>query len=113
MTSQAFSKAWNRELQTKHPSLWFAFFRAFWNPYFRGALFKSVSDVLQFVQPQLLRLLIKFVDSYKTDQPQPVMRGAVIALCMFAVSVAQTGCLHQYYQRAFETGMSFKSPRTA
>lgn len=112
-TAASFGKAWNHELEKKHPSLWLAMFRAFGAPYFRGAVIKTFSDVLNFVQPQLLRLLISYVDSYQTDKPQPVARGAAIALAMFAVSVSQTACLHQYFQRSFETGMRIKSSLTA
>jgi ATP-binding cassette, subfamily C (CFTR/MRP), member 1 len=113
-TSTAFDEAWNHELETKkNPSLWIAIFRAFSGPYFRGALFKAVNDTLAFVQPQLLRLLISFVDSYRGDSPEPVIRGAAIALAMFAVSVTQTTALHQYFQRAFETGMRIKTGLTA
>lgn len=109
-TGSNFKTAWDYELEHhKHPSLWMAIFRAFSGPYFRGALFKVVSDSLAFVQPQLLRLLIKFVASYKTEDPEPVTRGATIALAMFAVSVGQTTALHQYFQRAFETGMRIKT----
>ncbi|KAF2196793.1 multidrug resistance-associated protein 1 [Delitschia confertaspora ATCC 74209] len=112
-TALAFEKAWHDELEKKHPSLWNAMFGAFGGPYFRGALIKSCSDVLNFAQPQLLRLLITFVDSYRTENPQPVIRGAAIALAMFFVSVSQTACLHQYFQRSFETGMRIKSALTA
>jgi ABC-type multidrug transport system fused ATPase/permease subunit len=112
-TASSFENVWNRELEKKHPSLWLALFRAFGAPYFRGGAIKTVSDVLNFVQPQLLRLLITFVASYRTDQPQPVARGAAIALAMFVVSVTQTACLHQYFQRSFETGMRIRSALTA
>ncbi len=112
-TAISFNEAWRRELKRKKPSLWLAMFRAFGGPYFRGAFIKSASDTLAFVQPQLLRLLITFVDSYRGDRPEPVIRGAAIALAMFAVSVAQTVCLHQYFQRAFETGMRIRSSLTA
>lgn len=113
-TGAAFQEAWDFELEhRKHPSLWMAIFRGFNGPYFRGALFKMVSDSLAFVQPQLLRLLINFVDSYRTESPQPPIRGAAIALAMFAVSVGQTMALHQYFQRAFETGMRIKTALTA
>ncbi|KAI9677505.1 MAG: hypothetical protein M1817_006459 [Caeruleum heppii] len=112
-TGEQFEKAWSRERDQKRPSLWMALFRAFWGPYSRGGLFKAVADILAFVQPQLLRLLITFVDSYRTENPQPIIRGAAIALAMFAVSVGQTLCLHQYFQRAFETGMRVKSALTA
>ncbi|KAI9838425.1 MAG: hypothetical protein M1838_004608 [Thelocarpon superellum] len=112
-TSIAFDKAWGIETERKRPSLWIALFRGFSGPYFRGALFKSVSDVLAFVQPQLLRLLIRFVDSYRGPSPQPVVQGAAIALAMFAVSLSQTVFLHQYFQRAFETGLRVKAALTA
>jgi ATP-binding cassette subfamily C (CFTR/MRP) protein 1 len=112
-TSQTFEDAWAIEKKKKHPSLWIAMFRSFGAPYFRGAAIKTISDVLNFAQPQLLRLLISFVDSYRTGHPQPVIRGAAIALAMFTVSVTQTACLHQYFQRSFETGMRIKSSLTA
>ena len=113
VTGQALEDSWAIELEKKHPSLWMALFRGFGGPYFRGACIKTLSDTLAFVQPQLLRLLITFVDSYRGDKPQPVVRGAAIALAMFTVSVSQTVCLHQYFQRAFETGMRVKSSLTA
>jgi len=112
-TVASFDEAWAHELEKKHPSLWLALFRGFGGPYFRGAVIKTISDCLAFIQPQLLRLLITFVDSYRTDHPQAVIRGAAIALAMFAVSVSQTAALHQYFQRAFETGMRVKSALTA
>jgi hypothetical protein len=108
-TGGSFEHAWQLELRKKKPSLWIALFRAFGRPYLAGTIFKACSDILAFVQPQLLRLLINYIDSYRTRQPQPAARGAAIALAMFAVSVAQTVCLHQYFQRAFETGMRVKS----
>ncbi|KAI9791941.1 MAG: hypothetical protein M1816_003210 [Peltula sp. TS41687] len=113
VTGEAFEHAWLIEQERKSPSLWLALFRAFGGPYFQGAIFKVGSDVLAFVQPQLLRLLITFVDSYRTNEPQPVIRGAAVALAMFSVSIAQTVCLHQYFQRAFETGMRVKSSLAA
>ncbi|KAJ4367017.1 ATP-binding cassette glutathione S-conjugate transporter ycf1 [Neocucurbitaria cava] len=112
-TTETFEKAWANEMEKKHPSLWVALFRSFGAPYFRGAAIKTISDVLNFAQPQLLRLLITFVHSYQTDKPQPVIRGAAIAFAMFAVSISQTACLHQYFQRSFETGMRIKSSLTA
>ena len=113
VTGEVMQEAWAIELDKKHPSLWIAMFRGFGGPYFRGALFKTMSDCLAFTQPQLLRLLISWVDSYRSPKPQPVIRGVAIAVAMFAVSVSQTVCLHQYFQRAFETGMRIRSSLTA
>ncbi|EDO04969.1 hypothetical protein SS1G_07453 [Sclerotinia sclerotiorum 1980 UF-70] len=112
--SETFEESWEYEIEhKKNPSLWVAIFRSFSGPYFRGALFKTVSDSLAFIQPQLLKLLIKWVKSRSSDEPQPVIRGAAIALAMFSVSVGQTMALHQYFQRAFETGMRIKTALTA
>ncbi|KAL2426438.1 Metal resistance protein YCF1 [Exophiala dermatitidis] len=114
VTSDKLQKAWELELEKKKPNLWFALGRAFGGPYLRGALIKVISDCLSFVQPQLLRLLITFVDSYRPGRDrQPAIRGVAIALAMFATSVCQTAALHQYFQRAFETGMRIKSSLTA
>ena len=113
VTGSTMQESWDMELEKKHPSLWIAMFRAFGGPYLRGAIIKTASDSLQFVQPQLLRLLISFVGSYGSPHPQPAIRGVAIALCMFATSISQTVCLHQYFQRAFETGMRIRSSLTA
>ncbi|KAG2416141.1 hypothetical protein HFD88_007333 [Aspergillus terreus] len=113
VTGQTLEEKWNEELEKKKPSLWLALFKAFGAPYLRGAIIKCGSDVLAFVQPQLLRVLISFISSYRTEEPQPIIRGVAIALAMFLVSVSQTMCLHQYFQRAFDTGMRVKSALTA
>ncbi|KAK5459740.1 ATP-binding cassette glutathione S-conjugate transporter ycf1 [Exophiala xenobiotica] len=114
VTGDLLQKAWELELEKKKPNLWIALGRAFGGPYIRGALIKTVSDTLAFVQPQLLRLLIRFVDSYRPGrEPQPAIRGVAIALAMFTTSVCQTAALHQYFQRAFETGMRVKASLTA
>ena len=76
-----------------------------------------MQDCLAFVQPQLLRLLIKFVNDYseslKKDDPIPLTKGFMIAGSMFVVSVTQTACLHQYFQRAFDLGMKIKTSLTS
>ena len=113
VTGKEMERSWAIETEKKHPSLWIAIARSFGGPYLRGAIIKTFSDALNFTQPQLLRLLIKFVDSYRTDNPDPAIKGAAIALAMFAVSVSQTVLLHQYFQRAFETGLRIRASLTA
>ncbi|KAL5047594.1 hypothetical protein BDW71DRAFT_179567 [Aspergillus fruticulosus] len=112
-TGAALEENWEYELQKDKPSLWTALFKSYGGPYVRGAIIKCGSDVLAFVQPQLLRILIDFINSYRTNEPQPVIRGVAISLAMFVISVSQTSFLHQYFQRAFDTGMRVKSGLTA
>ncbi|POR32149.1 Metal resistance protein YCF1 [Tolypocladium paradoxum] len=110
-TGESFDKAWSHELKKRpnSPSLWLALFRAYGGPYMFAALFKVGNDVSQYIQPQLLRFLIDFVASYDEDGvPQPIIKGASIALAMFACAVFQTTMVHQYFQLAFETGMRIK-----
>jgi ATP-binding cassette subfamily C (CFTR/MRP) protein 1 len=112
-TEKKFAKAWERQLDRKKPNLWLALFEAFGAPFGIGALFKVVQDILAFVQPQLLRMLIAFVASYNTGTPKPVIQGLAIAALMFLTSTVQTLALHQYFMHAFETGMRIKSALTA
>ena len=92
---ESFQEAWEVEHDGQKRSLWFAVFRAYGGPFLRAAVFKTTSDVLNFAQPQLLRFLIDFVQSYSSSAPQPIIKGATIAIGMFIVSTAQTVCLHQ------------------
>lgn len=94
-TGNAFDKAWQHELDNrKHPSLWIAMFRAYGGPYMLAAMFKIGNDVSQFMQPQLLRYLISFVASYNNGgEPQPLVKGAAIAIAMFFVASFQTAMI--------------------
>lgn len=91
-TGDAFEMAWQYELDhRKRPSLWIAMMRAYGGPYAVAAFFKIINDVSQYVQPQLLRLLIAFVASYENGKtPQPVIQGAAVCLAMFATAIVQT-----------------------
>lgn len=114
-TSHLFLSNWESQHGTK--SIVSALAKSFGSDFLLGGLFKGLQDCAAFIQPQLLRLLIKFVNEYyaslQRDDPIPLTRGLMIAGSMFVVSVAQTACLHQYFERAFDMGMKFKSSLTA
>ncbi|KAJ2994746.1 hypothetical protein NUW58_g1475 [Xylaria curta] len=114
-TGDRFDKAWQYELaHRKKPSLWIALFKAYGGPYSVASIFKVINDLAAFTQPQLLRYLITFVDSYgKGKDPQPQIQGAAIAIAMFFVATLQTTMIHQYFQLAFVTGMNIKSGLTS
>lgn len=114
-SSDKFEKYWKTELDTKkNPSLTWALMKTFGGQFFTGSFFKMLQDLLQFTQPQLLRLLIKFVTDYsKKKEDATLTRGFTIAAGMFFVAIIQTAVLHQYFQRVFEVGMKIKSSLTA
>ena len=94
-TGESFEKAWSHELKHRpnSPSLWLALFKAYGGPYMFAAVFKVGNDVAQYIQPQLLRFLIDFVRSYEEGVPQPIIKGASVALAMFACAVFQTSMI--------------------
>ena len=68
--------------------------------YAHQAGLKVIQDLLAFLQPQLLRLLLSYITDYQrsreegTKGPSP-FEGFAIALLMFFASMAQTAILHQ------------------
>lgn len=114
-SSDLFAKYWQKQLSSKkNPSLTWALIKAFGSQFLAGSFFKILQDLLAFTQPQLLRLLIKFVNDYSQKKEDATLtRGFTIAFGMFFVSICQTAVLHQYFQRVFEVGMKIKSSLTA
>ncbi|KAF8985597.1 hypothetical protein BGZ46_003292 [Entomortierella lignicola] len=107
--SITFADAWEKELREKNPSLVRAISTAFGRPFYIAGIWKAVNDILGFLQPVLLREMLRFVMSYRTDNPQPIYRGYTIACLMLACSVSQTTVLHQYFHLCFRTGMHIRA----
>ncbi|KAF9145057.1 hypothetical protein BGX30_010456 [Mortierella sp. GBA39] len=107
--SNTFASAWEKELKKKHPSLLRALATAFGKPFYIAGVWKMANDILGFMQPVLLREMLRFVMSYKTDDPQPLYRGYTIAVLMFICSLSQTTVLHQYFHLCFRTGMHIRA----
>lgn len=105
----------------KH-TLWKALFAAYGRSYYVAGVLKVAQDLLTFAQPQLLRLLLAYISRYQNARygllgegerrPDPI-EGVAIILTMFVASLAQTICLHQYFQRCFETGMRVRAGLTS
>ncbi|PLW19172.1 hypothetical protein PCASD_20541 [Puccinia coronata f. sp. avenae] len=79
-------QTWSRQLSRapSSPSLIRAIAQAYGGPYLLAALLKCIQDILQFSQPQLLRRLLNFADSYSPgNQPKPASCGYMISALMF------------------------------
>lgn len=103
------NRTWSDELTKKRPSMWIALLRAFGGRYYIAAIIKVFSDIVQFIQPQLLRLLIQFVESYRTDHPQPPIQGVAIAIAMFACAMTFNVLLNQYFVIAYQVGLNVRA----
>lgn len=110
-----FLENWKTEVHKKeNPSIGWAITKTFGGTYLLGGFFKIIQDILAFVQPQLLRLLIAFVQRYTdSDGNESLANGIYISLAMFVVSFVQTVALHQYFERVFTTGMRVKAGVTS
>ncbi|KAI5103035.1 canalicular multispecific organic anion transporter 2 isoform X3, partial [Silurus meridionalis] len=95
----------SKKKESRQPSFLYALIRAF-GPYFLiGSAFKLLHDTIVFINPQLLRLLIKFAK--KKDVPS--WWGFALAFCMFGCALLQTLILHQHFQYCFVTGMRLRT----
>uniref|UniRef100_A0A8C6YY21 ATP binding cassette subfamily C member 3 n=1 Tax=Nothoprocta perdicaria TaxID=30464 RepID=A0A8C6YY21_NOTPE len=90
---------------SRKPSFLKALLKTF-GPYFLiGSFFKLIQDLLSFVNPQLLSVLINFVK----NKDAPTWWGFLIAALMFTCAVLQTLILHQHFQYCFVTGMRLRT----
>ncbi|XP_061089118.1 ATP-binding cassette sub-family C member 3 isoform X4 [Conger conger] len=79
--------------------------RAF-GPYFLiGSAYKLAQDVITFLNPLLLSMLISFTK----QKDAPSWWGFSLAFLMFACALLQTLILHQHFQYCFVTGMRLRT----
>ncbi|XP_055339686.1 multidrug resistance-associated protein 1-like [Paramacrobiotus metropolitanus] len=86
---------------TYKPSVWKALFKTFWKPFFTTVLLRLGTDISIFVTPQLLSLLITFVQN-KDIEP---WKGYVFAAALFSSTFCQAIFNNNYMHVAFRTGM--------
>ena len=89
--------------------------KAFGHQFFIAILLKVVQDVLKFVSPQILKLLLKHVqgdDEADTEQESDDLIGYYYALALFGVGLVQMVVLQQYWKRVYRVGMEMKTATT-
>ncbi|XP_066179868.1 ATP-binding cassette sub-family C member 2 isoform X2 [Sylvia atricapilla] len=67
--------------------------------------FKLVHDILVFVSPQLLKLLIAFV----SDEDAFAWQGYLYAILLFLTAVIQSLCLQQHFSLCFQLGINVRA----
>ncbi|CAB1338215.1 unnamed protein product, partial [Coregonus sp. 'balchen'] len=95
----------SKQKDPKKPSFLRSLIKAF-GPYFLiGSAFKLLQDLITFVNPQLLKLLIVFTK----QKGAPTWWGYALAFLMFFTAFLQTLILHQHFQYCFVTGMRLRT----
>ncbi|XP_038108731.1 multidrug resistance-associated protein 1 [Culex quinquefasciatus] len=78
--------------------------RAYGVPFAFGSFLHLVQDVLTFMSPQILRLIIDFVDS-----SEPLWKGILYAVLLFLVAITQTVLSHQCMVYMFGIGLRIRT----
>lgn len=109
----------SRPKGSKQASILPAICKTFGPTFMFGVLLKFIQDVLTFASPQILRLIIKFVDDSTAvrsvengDTPieqEPLWRGILFAVLLFVTAAVQTLFLAQYFQRMFIVGLRIRT----
>ncbi|XP_033468170.2 ATP-binding cassette sub-family C member 3 isoform X2 [Epinephelus lanceolatus] len=95
----------NQKAAPYQPSFLRALIKAF-GPYFLiGSAYKLLQDIITFVNPQLLRMLISFTK----QKGAPDWWGYSLAFLMFFTAFLQTLILHHHFQYCFVTGMNVRT----
>ncbi|XP_042247990.1 multidrug resistance-associated protein 1 isoform X1 [Thunnus maccoyii] len=89
----------------KEPSLFWALCLTF-GPYFLiSCLYKIIQDILMFVGPEILRLLISFVN----DSSAPFWQGYFYTALLFICTCVQSLILQRYFHVCFVSGMRLRT----
>ncbi|XP_048869139.1 ATP-binding cassette sub-family C member 3 isoform X2 [Brienomyrus brachyistius] len=93
--------------EVRQPSFLRCLLKAF-GPYFLiGSAYKLLQDLITFINPVLLSMLISFIGNQK--QGVPSWWGYALAFLMFFCALLQTLILHQHFQYCFVTGMRLRT----
>lgn len=96
------NKIWESQLEKK--SIIRALIKCFGLTVLSAVFFAICDDVLSFVQPQLLRLLIRFF-----NEDQPIIIGFLVALGLFLVSIIETALYNKFFILIYEAALGTKS----
>ncbi|XP_035982687.1 canalicular multispecific organic anion transporter 1 [Fundulus heteroclitus] len=93
--------------ETNYPNAWLVttLFKTFKWILIESAFFKLLQDLLAFVSPQLLKLMISFTQ----DKSSYAWVGYLYAVLLLVVALLQSLLLQQYVQRCFVLGMKVRA----
>ncbi|XP_077439067.1 ATP-binding cassette sub-family C member 2 [Vanacampus margaritifer] len=100
-------KTKKKEEEEKYPTSWLipTIYKTFKGVLLESAFFKLLQDLLAFVSPQLLKLMISFTQ----DKSSYAWEGYLYAVLLLAVALLQSLLLQQYFQRCFVLGMKVRT----
>ncbi|XP_044229320.1 canalicular multispecific organic anion transporter 1 [Thunnus albacares] len=93
--------------EENYPNSWLisTIYQTFKGILIESAFFKLLQDLLAFVSPQLLKLMISFTQ----DKSRYTWEGYLYAVLLLVVALLQSLFLQQYFQRCFVLGMKVRT----
>ncbi|XP_034949722.1 multidrug resistance-associated protein 1 isoform X2 [Chelonus insularis] len=112
-TKASFRKAsgqvdFNNPKKKKVASVFIPLYRAFGGTFIFGGILKLTQDIMVFISPQVLGLLINFVKG-----SEPLWKGYLYAILLLITATFQTLVLSQYFNRMFIVGMRMRTALVA
>uniref|UniRef100_A0A336KSQ1 ABC-type glutathione-S-conjugate transporter n=1 Tax=Culicoides sonorensis TaxID=179676 RepID=A0A336KSQ1_CULSO len=98
------SKAYTVTQQRTDASIVMPLIKSFGGVFLMGSCLKLSYDIFMFINPQLLSLIISFVGS-----EEPLWKGMIYAVALFAVAAIQTLILGQYFNRMTLVGLRIRT----
>ncbi|KAJ7259774.1 ABC protein [Mycena rebaudengoi] len=113
-----FEKRWMEVDGRKTPSLAWALNDVLGHLFWKGGVFKVVSDTSQLMGPILVKALINFAKARgaakaKGEKPTNIGHGIGMAFGLFAVIIVTSICQHQFFWRSMTTGVLARTALTA
>ncbi|XP_065898603.1 multidrug resistance-associated protein 1-like isoform X2 [Dysidea avara] len=90
---------------TSKPSLFLAMCQTYALPFLVAGFLKVITDLLNFVGPLILKLLIE----YTKDSDEPTWKGYFYAFFLFATAIMQSLVMQHYFHRSFLLGIHLKT----
>ncbi|XP_025016128.1 multidrug resistance-associated protein 1-like isoform X2 [Tetranychus urticae] len=85
-------------------------FKTFGHYLLFGACLKLMQDILTFLTPELLKVLLNFIENQSSE---PIWHGFFIAIVLFSVTCCQTLFGNYYFYKMYILGMRVQSALTA
>nr|XP_057915142.1 canalicular multispecific organic anion transporter 1 isoform X1 [Doryrhamphus excisus]XP_057915143.1 canalicular multispecific organic anion transporter 1 isoform X1 [Doryrhamphus excisus] len=100
-------KTKKKKEEENYPNSWLVptIYKTFQWVLIESAFFKLLQDLLSFASPQLLKLMISFVQ----DTNSYAWEGYLYAVLLLVVALLQSLFLQQYFQRCFVLGMKVRT----
>ncbi|KAK2583563.1 hypothetical protein KPH14_009513 [Odynerus spinipes] len=95
-----FNNAYRKKVSSILPALC----KAFGATFLFGAVLKLVQDIMTFISPQLLKLLIRFVSGH-----EQLWKGFFYTILLLITAILQTLILSQYFHRMFLVGLRIRT----